>query len=129
MYLAIGMSYREFWEGEGWLVKSYREAHRIRTDEINHAAWLNGVYVLKALNAGVPVVLTGVVKERVKLPEFPETPIDFSEKGTADAERKQMELQKARMQMIAEQFNATFRKKHGMDKDKGGETVGERGSP
>lgn len=111
MYLAIGMTYEQFWEQESWLVKSFRKANQIRLDEINYSAWLHGVYVLNALQTGIPVVLNGIAKERIQLPDFPNKPIDFTEKSKAEQEKKQMELQRAHMQAIAEQFNATFRKK------------------
>lgn len=111
IYLAAGMTYEEFWEKEGWLVKSYREAQRIKHNDVNYAAWLNGVYILQALQSGVPVVLNGIAKNHIDLPNFPDKPIDFSEKGKEQKEKKQMELQKAKMQEMVEQFNATFRRK------------------
>ena len=111
MYLAIGMTRKEFWEKESWLVKSYRKAHKIKNDEVNYSAWLHGVYVLQALQSGVPVVLNGIAKERIDLPSFPEKPIDFEKKTKEEREAKQMELQKAKMQEMADRFNAVFRKK------------------
>jgi len=115
MYLAMGMTYEQFWEMESWLVKSFRKAHKIRYEEkqneINYSAWLSGVYTMKALQTGIPVVVNGFVKTHVDLPQFPEKPIDFAANSKAEREKKQMELQRARMQMIAEQFNATFKRK------------------
>lgn len=111
MYLAAGMTYEEFWEKESWLVKCYRRASQIKLDEVNYSAWLHGVYVLNALQSGIPVVLNGIAKERISLPQFPEKPIDFSERAKAEKEKKQMELQRAHMQAMVEQFNRTFRKK------------------
>ena len=113
MYLAIGMSYEEFWEKESWLVKSYREAQKLKFKDVNYSAWLNGVYVLQALQTGIPVVLTGMLKEHVKLPEYAHAPIDFDEKSKEEQEKKQMEAQMAKMKEMAERFNATFKKKHG----------------
>ena len=110
-YLAMGMSYAEYWEQESWLVKSYREAHRIREDEINYSAWLHGLYVLQAMNSGVPVVLTGILKQKADLPSFPSRPIDFTEMDKKEKEEKQMQLQIAKMQEMAEQFNKTFGRK------------------
>ena len=111
-YLAIGMSYEEYWEKESWLVKSYREAQKEKRTEKDYYAWLNGIYVLKALQTGVPVILNGIAKQVVTLPEFPDRPIDFSENRKKEQEKKQMELQRAKMQEMAEAFNRTFRKKH-----------------
>ena len=107
------MTYREFWEMDSSLVKDYRKAKKIKNDEVNYSAWLHGVYVLNALQTGIPVVLNGIAKERIQLPSFPEKPIDFEERDAKKKEEKQMELQKAKMKEMAERFNATFRKKHG----------------
>ena len=78
---------------------------------MNHSAWLQGLYILKALQSGVPVVLNGVAKSKIDLPEFPMKPIAFSEEDKKKQEQNQMELQVARMKAMAEQFNATFAKK------------------
>ena len=111
MYLATGMTYEEFWEKESWLVKSYREAERIRREEKNYFAWLSGIYTLQALQTGVPVMLTGIAKQIVKLPEFPNKPIDFEKASEEERERKKMEANRAKMQAMVEQFNATFKRK------------------
>lgn len=111
IYLAMGMSYEEFWEKESWLTHSYRKAQKIRYDDINYSAWLNSLYMHHALMSGVPVILNGIAKTHIDLPKFPEKPFDFSEFDKKKQEKKQQELAKARMQMIAEQFNATFRRK------------------
>ena len=118
MYLAIGMTYEEFWEKESWLVKSYREAQKLKLKDVNYAAWLNGVYVLQALQTGIPVVLTGMLKERIKLPEYSREPINFDAKNKEEQEKKQMEMQRAKMQEIADRFNAVFRKKHETNAEK-----------
>ena len=108
----MGMTYDLYWEGESWLVKSYREAHRIKRNEINYSAWLHGLYVLQATNSGIPVVLNGIAKSKIDLPPFPEKPIDFDEEKSKKQEEKQIQLQIARMQEMAEQFNRTFNRKH-----------------
>ena len=108
IYLAMGMTYEQFWEKESWLVKSYREAYRIKQDEINHSAWLNGLYMLRALQSGIPVYLNGIVKSKIDLPEYPNKPLEFGETNKEKQEEKQMELQIAKMREMAEQFNKTF---------------------
>lgn len=118
IYLSYGMSYEEFWEKESWLVKAYRKAKKIKNEEANYLAWLHGVYVLEALQSGIPVVLNGIAKEHIQLPKFPEKPLDFEAQTKEQREKKQMELQKARMKEMAERFNAVFLKKHGGDAGK-----------
>ena len=111
MYLAIGMTYEEYWEKDPRLVISYRKAQKHKLEEINYSAWLNGVYVMRALQSGIPVILNGIVKEVISLPNFPDKPIDFSEDREKKQEEQQMQLQIARMQEIANQFNKSFAKK------------------
>ena len=117
-YLAIGMTYDQFWNKESWLVRNYREAQKLKNEATNHEAWLNGIYILQALQTGIPVMLTGIAKEKVELPKYPDVPIDFekekTEKQEAERQKQQMELQRAKMLEMAEQFNRTFRRKHGI---------------
>ena len=115
-YLAIGMTYEQFWEQESWLVKSYREAAKLKQEDVNYVSWLNGLYIVRALRAGVPVVVNGFVKSgNGNIEPYPEKPIEFAE-SKEEKENNQMKLQVARMQQMAEMFNATFARKHGDDK-------------
>lgn len=44
----MGMTYELYWLEDPWLVKYYREAYKIKKDEINTQLWLGGIYNLKA---------------------------------------------------------------------------------
>lgn len=48
-YMAIGMSYDEYWNDEAILVKYYRKAYLYKTKRRNEELWLEGVYVYNAL--------------------------------------------------------------------------------
>ena len=54
--MAMGMPYTEYWDGEPYAVKHYREAYKIKQDEQNAMLWLQGLYnyigVATALNNG-----------------------------------------------------------------------------
>jgi len=122
-YLAMGMSYAEYWEKESWLVKSYREAQKSKNNDINYIAWLHGVYVLDALHNGVPVVLNGIAKSHIDLPKYPEKPIELqSEKEQKRTVEKQQEeqtkLAAAKFMQFALQFNKGFKKRHETTEDK-----------
>lgn len=52
-YLAIGMSYEQFWYREPQLVRSYRKADEIRRRRMNEEQWLAGMYTADALRATV----------------------------------------------------------------------------
>ena len=55
-YLSIGMTYEQFWDGDCWMVKSYREAHKLRNKRDNEQAWLIGRYVYDAVCAASPLL-------------------------------------------------------------------------
>ena len=76
-YLAMGMTYDQFWRQDCSLVIAYRQAYKIRQDEINRAAWLQGLYVFKALQAN-PLVVYGFAKKDAKPEPYPNKPIDFT---------------------------------------------------
>lgn len=45
----MGMTAKEYWEDDCWLVVGYRKAYEIKKDEINATAWLQGMYVYVAV--------------------------------------------------------------------------------
>ena len=50
MYMSMGMSYAEFWDGDAELVKPYRRAHELRIRHTNWEAWLMGLYVYEGFS-------------------------------------------------------------------------------
>ena len=48
-YLAMGMTYEQYWDGDVSAHKAYRRAKKLRTIEINANAWLQGMYIYEAL--------------------------------------------------------------------------------
>lgn len=48
-YLSLGMSYDEYWMKEPSLVRAYREAEIFRQEQYNYNAWLQGLYVHRAV--------------------------------------------------------------------------------
>ena len=47
-YLSIGMSAREYWEGDASLPRYFRRAFKMRQERENEKAWLYGMYVYDA---------------------------------------------------------------------------------
>ena len=52
-YLAMGMSYEQFWFDEPKLVAYYRKADEIRKRRMNEELWLSGIYTSEALASTV----------------------------------------------------------------------------
>ena len=49
--MSMGMTYKEFWEGDNDLPKFYRKKHEYDLQHMNEMAYLQGVYVAKAISA------------------------------------------------------------------------------
>ena len=67
-YLAIGMSYEQFWYGRPELVISYRRADDIRRRRMNEELWLAGMYTADALASTVGNMFS---KQRYNYPSEP----------------------------------------------------------
>ena len=86
-YLAMGMTYRQFWDEDCRLVIAYRKAYQIRQEEQNRLAWLNGLYIYKALQS-TPIVVHGFAKSGTKVEPYPNKPIDFTPEKPMTAQEK-----------------------------------------
>lgn len=75
-YLAMGMTYEQYWEQDSELVKFYRKAHEIRQEQVNHEAWLHGMYIYEAIADLVPV-LRAFAKKGSKPRKYAEKPYEF----------------------------------------------------
>lgn len=98
-YLAMGMTYEQFWLQDCSLVTAYRKAYKIRQEEINRNAWLNGLYIFKALQTA-PVTVNGFAPKGYKLEAYPNKPFDFKPKKPKTAQEKLDEEVKARSERI-----------------------------
>lgn len=47
--MSIGMTYAEYWQGDNYAPKYYREAFKAKEESVNHEAWLQGLYFYDAL--------------------------------------------------------------------------------
>ena len=52
-YMAIGMSYQEFWHDDPYLAVYYRKAHELKRDEENQKLWFNGLYTFIAISTAL----------------------------------------------------------------------------
>jgi hypothetical protein len=95
-YLAIGMSYAEYWEGDCSLARYYRKAYQIKQEQINHNAWIQGLYVYDAVST---VVYNALKSKNDPRRNYVEKPYDFrptKEKTEAEkAQEVEKEQQKA----------------------------------
>ena len=119
-YLVMGMSPEEYWDGDSWLVKSYREAYRIRMENADRIAdrdaWRMGQYIMAAL-AAVPITVNGFAPKGHHMHDYPEKPMTVTaeeqkrEEDTKKKQDNQQQLAQAMFQAFVEKMNKGIRKR------------------
>lgn len=87
-YLAMGMTYDEFWNGELSLVRDYRKARDIRLHEEESARHRQGAYIYDALLAVAPVFRMSMSGGAVKPGEYPDRPYPITEEEARKREEE-----------------------------------------
>lgn len=123
-YLAMGMTYEQFWEQDCSLVIAYRKAYKLRQEEKNREAWLHGLYIFKALQCA-PITVNGFAPKGFNLEPYPSQPIEFYKQNGADKKEPtsnvrdhRMDRGLAMMQMFAASVNRKFDKAEAKRKEK-----------
>lgn len=108
-YLAIGMSSAEYWEGDCSLTRYYRKAYKIKQEEINNNAWLQGLYVYDAISTALHNALRGK-SQRAR--EYAKQPFNFENKEKSEFEKaKEVEIEQQKAQAWMENFVRINQKK------------------
>lgn len=89
-YMAMGMSYDEFWNGPTILVKYYREAFEIKKRNEEWGRWRAGAYFYDALLRVSPI-LRAFGKGKVEPGKYPEEPWPLTQK---EADERQAAIEK-----------------------------------
>ena len=92
-YLAMGMTYDEFWNGPVWLVESYREAYEMRLENEEIARHRQGMYFFQALK----VAMQGFSKDRSHVEKYPDRPWPITQKAAQEREEQDYRNYIARM--------------------------------
>ena len=95
----------EYWHGPCMDFAARREADRLRADRENRVAWLNGLYVYRAIGAVAPI-LNPYSKRRQAL-DYPE-PVELDPQA---ARERRMERGIAYMRAMAEARAQTLRRR------------------
>lgn len=104
LYMALGMSYDEFWNQEPeraqFYLKAYRLKSRIQREKDDVNIWKQGVYDYEALIRVSPILHAFSKKGTKPLP-FPEQPIfkynDYEQETIQDIEKKEREAEYQRL--------------------------------
>ena len=97
-YLAMGMTWSQFWLDEPELAGAYRRADMIRRRRRNEELWLQGIYMAEALSATV-----GNMFAKGQKHPYPAEPLPIT--AEEQQERRERE-EKARMERMKAAFIA-----------------------
>lgn len=114
-YLALGMTYDQYWNEDCTLVKAYREAYEMRREERNHDLWLQGLYIYNALCAVSPLFRFSTKPQKAH--PYVEAPFAVTKKETEHRElvqeKQRFEKIKAKMEAMVEKTRPKEVEKHG----------------
>lgn len=107
-FMAIGVSYDEYWYKSPLRLKDYLKADEIRQKRKNNDLWLQGYYDYIAFLSVSPV-LHAFAKKGAKPLDFPKNPITLTEEERFEIAEKE---RKARLEKLKEQLlNSAYKNK------------------
>lgn len=109
-YLSIGMTYEQFWDGDCWMTKYYRDAYKLRTRRDNEQAWLIGRYVYDAVCAVSPL-LHAFAKNGTTAHPYLERPYPSSMEEVREREIQRLKDAAVGFRAFVEAKNAQLRSK------------------
>jgi len=113
VYLSIGMTYEQFWDGDPELAVFYRKADKLSRERKNQELWLQGMYIYDALCCVAPI-FRDLSKKGTKAHPYPDNPYALDAKQKEKAEEKRAEKNakagKSYMEAFMEKFNTRFEK-------------------
>lgn len=111
-YMALGMSYHDYWDGDSQMVRYYRDAEEYKQERENYLAWLHGLYIYSALCDVAPIF--NPMSKKKKPRQYMDSPVPLSERASRRAKdeenRQKMANGKNIMQIMMKGFNAKFKK-------------------
>lgn len=118
IYMSFGMTYDEFWYGDAYRTKFYRDAYKLKVRQKDEELWQQGMYIYEAL-CEVSPVLHAFCKKGTK-------PLPYSSKPyLSDVTSYKTDIEKAKQiendRLIARlHFEAWAREMKKRFKEKGG---------
>ena len=114
-YLAIGMSYAEYWEGDSSLTRYFRKAYKIKQEQDNNNAWWQGLYFYDAISTALHNAMRGMGKSKPPAKDYAKQPYELFKKEKTEAEKAkdvQVEQEKAAawMEKLVMSHRATSQK-------------------
>ena len=101
--MSYGMSYDEFWYGEPYRAKFYREARILKAKQKDEESWLQGVYIYDAL-CRVSPILHAFCKSGTKPLPYVEKPYMAKQEEDKVNEQKRIENERLIAQVHFQQW-------------------------
>lgn len=113
-YLAMGMSAQEYWEGDAELCRYYREANRLKREQANRDAWMQGLYIYRALQCVSPMFRDWVKDHKPEA--YLNEPIPIYEKKPDEKDEDAADLEtQSKLKDWIKRSNNRFKKKEVAD--------------
>ena len=96
IYMSYGMSYDEYWYGDAYRAKFYREAYDIQIKHKDEEFWIQGMYIYDAL-CKVSPILHAFSKSGTKPLPYPNKPYMSTLKDTISEEEKEKQIENERL--------------------------------
>lgn len=117
-YLAIGMTYDQFWNDDPELVKFYRKADEINRERRNQEMWFQGMYIYDAICCASPI-LQAFAKKGTKARPYPDSPYPITKRTQVKEKKERLSKGDKAAKTFMEAFmaanNVKFRKKDDAD--------------
>lgn len=85
-YMAMGMSYEQYWHSNTMCHRAYRETREILLKQEEWARWRQGAYYYEALLLVSPVMRAALSNARVEPGKYPDEPWPLTEKEAQERE-------------------------------------------
>lgn len=72
----MGMTYNQYWYGDPLMVRAFSESHKLKQELENREAWLNGLYVFKAVSVSLENAFRDK-KSNHPIAEYPSEPFNL----------------------------------------------------
>lgn len=117
-YMAMGMSYDEFWNGPPSLVRDYRKAYDIRLHNEEWARHRMGLYVYTALLCVAPVMRMSLTGDKVEPGKYPDHPYPLTEaEARKQEEEREMENFKEFLARMEAESDRELKRREALQKE------------
>ena len=112
-YMAMGMTYDEFWNGDGLMVKSVRKAYEIKREKENFDMWLQARYIYDVMCCLSPIYRAfSTATEPIPFHDKPYALTEAqAEKSREDEEKKKYEQTRVAIMNMVNKVNKKIMEK------------------